>query len=269
MGNTHATLTSLFTAIADKIRKKTGSTSEIVADNFPAEIDKILTPTDGSIATKTSSNLSVSGATVTVPAGYYASDASKSVSTVSQATPSITIDTANNRVKATCTQNSGYITTSGTNSSYYPFTKVASKIHTPTNNQQTLFNTGLYYFTGTQYLGASNANPESCSASVYRVDNSRIAIAFSEEIGDRSLVGIVSYIDSNYGDLYYIYFDFYNHSSNAGKRTSTIKFGSIYTGEDNLVAEDAEGSENTIWLDLSACISSISLNGYWCHLWLI
>ena len=35
----------------------------------------------GTIATKTSSNLTASGATITVPAGYYASNASKSVAT--------------------------------------------------------------------------------------------------------------------------------------------------------------------------------------------
>jgi hypothetical protein len=44
----------------------------------------------GTIATKTSSNLSASGATVTVPAGYYASQASKSVSTTSRANTTIT-----------------------------------------------------------------------------------------------------------------------------------------------------------------------------------
>lgn len=48
----------------------------------------------GSIATKSSSNLTVSGATVTAPAGYYATNASKSVATGSAKTPATTI-TAN------------------------------------------------------------------------------------------------------------------------------------------------------------------------------
>lgn len=38
---THETLSSLFTAIADAIRAKTGKTETIVADNFPAEIAAI------------------------------------------------------------------------------------------------------------------------------------------------------------------------------------------------------------------------------------
>lgn len=41
MPNTHATLTSLFSDIADAIREKTGDTAQIVADNFPAAIEDI------------------------------------------------------------------------------------------------------------------------------------------------------------------------------------------------------------------------------------
>lgn len=45
----------------------------------------------GSIATKTSTNMTVSGATVTAPAGYYATAASKSVASGSTSTPATTI----------------------------------------------------------------------------------------------------------------------------------------------------------------------------------
>lgn len=45
MPNTHATLTSLFSDIADAIRTKTGSQATIVADNFPTAISNI--PTTG------------------------------------------------------------------------------------------------------------------------------------------------------------------------------------------------------------------------------
>ena len=40
---THTNLSSLFTAIADAIRAKTGKTETIVADNFPTEIAAIET----------------------------------------------------------------------------------------------------------------------------------------------------------------------------------------------------------------------------------
>ena len=68
----------------------------------------------GTIATKTSSNLTASGATVSVPAGYYASTASKSVSTATQATPSISVAT-NGTITASSTQSAGYVS-SGTKS---------------------------------------------------------------------------------------------------------------------------------------------------------
>ena len=46
MANTYTTLTSLFTAIANAIRSKTGSTAKIVADDFPDAIAGIQTGSD-------------------------------------------------------------------------------------------------------------------------------------------------------------------------------------------------------------------------------
>ena len=43
MPNTHETLSALFTDIANAIRGKTGGTTPLVADNFPAEIAGIET----------------------------------------------------------------------------------------------------------------------------------------------------------------------------------------------------------------------------------
>ena len=60
MANTHLTLASLFTDIADVIRSKTGSTDKIVADNFPtaiSEIEIINTGTDTSDATATAEKI--------------------------------------------------------------------------------------------------------------------------------------------------------------------------------------------------------------------
>ena len=48
----------------------------------------------GSIETKTGSNLSASGATVTVPAGYYASQATKSVDSGSATAPQASAERA-------------------------------------------------------------------------------------------------------------------------------------------------------------------------------
>lgn len=56
-------------------------------------VDSAGTLQTGTIVTKTSSNLTASGATVTVPAGYYASQATKSISSGSAETPATTITT--------------------------------------------------------------------------------------------------------------------------------------------------------------------------------
>lgn len=65
MPNTHATLTSLFSDIADAIRGKTGSSAAIVADNFPTAIASI--PTGGS-ATIQPLSVTANG-TYTAPSG--------------------------------------------------------------------------------------------------------------------------------------------------------------------------------------------------------
>lgn len=67
----------------------------------------------GSIESKDSSDLTASGAMVTVPAGYYAEDASKSVSSGSVNQPTITVDSSGN-VKATVSYSSGYISSGST-----------------------------------------------------------------------------------------------------------------------------------------------------------
>lgn len=57
MANTHTTLTSLFTAIANAIRGKTGSSATIVADDFPDAISAIQVGSDTSNATALASDI--------------------------------------------------------------------------------------------------------------------------------------------------------------------------------------------------------------------
>lgn len=72
----------------------------------------------GNITTKTSSDLTASGATVTAPAGYYASSASKSVASGSAGTPTATKGAVSNHsisVTPSVTNTTGYITGSTIN----------------------------------------------------------------------------------------------------------------------------------------------------------
>ena len=90
----------------------------------------------GTIETKTSSNLTASGATVTVPSGYYASQATKSVSTATQATPSITVNAAG-LITASSTQTAGYVT-AGTKNATKQLTTKAATTYTPGTSNQTI-----------------------------------------------------------------------------------------------------------------------------------
>jgi hypothetical protein len=128
-------LTDFLTNTAEAIRTAEASTAAIDPQDFEAKI-KALSSQDadaaaghilsgktayvkskkvtGTIPTKTSSNLTASGATVKVPAGYYAAEASKSVATATRAgtTISVTADDTNDTLKfdASNNQSTGYVT---------------------------------------------------------------------------------------------------------------------------------------------------------------
>ena len=107
----------------------------------------------GTIATKTASNLTASGATVTVPAGYYATQATKSVSAVTQATPSISVSSAG-KITATHTQSAGYVS-AGTKTATKQLTTQAAQTITPGTSNRTI--SSGRYLTGTQTIkGDSN-----------------------------------------------------------------------------------------------------------------
>lgn len=135
----------------------------------------------GSIATKTSSNLSVSGATVTAAAGYYAEAASKSVASGSATTPATSI-TATPTISislgglitasvsasqsVTPTVSAGYVSsgTAGTvsvsGSDTSQMTVKAATTYTPTTSNQTIasgtYLTGAQTILGDANLVASN-----------------------------------------------------------------------------------------------------------------
>lgn len=125
----------------------------------------------GNIPTKTASNLSASGATVTVPSGYYASQATKSVDNGSATAPasisgtSATVSTGTNTltlsktVSVTPTVSAGYVASGTAGNSSVSLTasvttKAAATITPTTSNQEIAAGT---YLTGKQTIaGDSN-----------------------------------------------------------------------------------------------------------------
>lgn len=119
----------------------------------------------GTIPTKTSSNLSASGATVTVPAGYYASQVTKSIASGSATTPattitknpSISVDSSglitasvSGTQSVTPTVTAGYVSsgTAGTitvsGSATKQLTTKSATTITPTKSTQTAVASGVY-----------------------------------------------------------------------------------------------------------------------------
>lgn len=83
------------TALANAVRTKTGRTDTLTLDEMASGLN--------GIPEKGSADLIASGATVSVPAGNYKESVSKSVATTTQATPSISIDSAG-KITATSSQ---------------------------------------------------------------------------------------------------------------------------------------------------------------------
>ncbi len=102
----------------------------------------------GTIATNTSSNLTANGATVTVPSGYYATQATKSVATATQATPTIIVNSSG-LITASATQSAGYVS-AGTKSGTKQLTTKAATTYTPTTSNQTI--ASGQYLSGTQTI---------------------------------------------------------------------------------------------------------------------
>lgn len=159
-GNTQL-LTQLGTILANKAAGSGGT--DLPTLQNPGDADKLLEgyqlidqtgqAITGTIPSKSGTDLTASGATVTVPAGYYSAQASKSVATATQATPSITVDSGG-KIIASATQAAGYVA-AGTKTGSLQMLVQAAKTWTPGTSNQTL--ASGRYLTGTQTIkGDSN-----------------------------------------------------------------------------------------------------------------
>ena len=95
------------------------------------------------VTRNTSSDLSVSGASVSVPAGYYEEDVSTSVATTTHPSPTASINSTNGLVTASHTQSTGYVTGSTTTGTLQ-LTTQAAKTVTPSTASQTAVAAGRY-----------------------------------------------------------------------------------------------------------------------------
>ena len=86
--------------------------------------------------------LTTSGASVIVPAGYYSTQKTKSVSTATQATPSVSINSSG-LITATATQSAGYVSAGSKSGTLQLTTKSATTI-IPSDQDQTAVSSGVY-----------------------------------------------------------------------------------------------------------------------------
>lgn len=115
--------------------------------------DKVIT---GNIPARTSDNLTVSGAKVSVPAGHYATAASKSVDIATQATPVIEISDGG-LITAEAEQVAGYVN-KGSKSATKQLPVKSAKVYTPGVNNQVI--DALQWLTGAQTIkGDTNLVP--------------------------------------------------------------------------------------------------------------
>lgn len=108
----------------------------------------------GAIASKGADNLTASGATVSVPAGYYPSAANKSVGTAEQATPGISVSSGG-LITASATQTAGYVA-AGTKSATQQLSTQASATITPGTAAKTAVASGKYTTGAVQVAGDPN-----------------------------------------------------------------------------------------------------------------
>lgn len=89
-----------------------------------------------SFTIRSAANLTTSGSTVTVPAGYYATQATKNVASATHAAPGLSLNSTTGVITATHTQTAGYVA-AGTTSSTLALTTQASATITPSTASQT------------------------------------------------------------------------------------------------------------------------------------
>ena len=197
----------VFSTYADKIRaietgKDVSGVTATAADVLSPKVfvDSSGNKVTGTIASKTASNLSANGATVTVPAGHYATQATKSVATATQATPSISVDSAG-KITASATQSAGYVA-SGTKSATKQLATQAAKTITPGTSDQTAIAAETYATGAVTVTGDANLVPENIplGKSIFGVEGNLDALKLQETLVTATLPAFGMWNSVTYGN---------------------------------------------------------------------
>ena len=175
----------------------------------------------GSIAAKSASDITASGKTVTVPAGYYASSANKSVETATQATPSISVDTSG-KITATSEQSAGYVT-AGTKSATKQLSTQAAQTITPGTEDKTI--ASGKYLTGNQTIkGDSNllASNIKSGVSIFGVSGSYSGSSGGGSLTSKSGTITTSSFDTGFSEIVAIIIDKASENSTGMTEASFI-----------------------------------------------
>lgn len=118
----------------------------------------------GTIQNKTNANVYVDEGQVIVDAGYYPSNVTKEIDSVTQATPSITVSSAG-LITAKSVQTEGYVA-GGTKKATKQLTTQAAKTVTPTTTNQTAVASGRYTTGAVTVKGDTNLKAENIKKDV-------------------------------------------------------------------------------------------------------
>lgn len=127
------------------------------------------------IARKSSSDLTVSGASVSVPSGYYAAAASKSVATTTHPNPTASINSATGVVTASHTQTAGYVS-AGTTTGTLELSTQEAKTVTPSTSEQTAVAAGKYTIGNVKVAAMPSGTAGTPTASKGTVSNNSVSI---------------------------------------------------------------------------------------------
>lgn len=176
-----------------------GSAADLLAGK--QLVDQYGNPLTGTMPQRSAADLTASGATVTVPAGYYPSQVSKSVATATHPKP--TISRSGGTITAKHVQSAGY-TSGGTTTETLSIPTQAAKTVTPTTYAQTAVSSGRLTTGAVTVAGDANLTAGNIKSGVsifgimgslaaptlsnVRITNSSSATLYVNGGEDRSLV---------------------------------------------------------------------------------